>query len=241
MQLINSRYRINKIYRTYDHSVLYMVYDLWNNNDELLLKLFSIDSNNQSLFNELTETFIAIKSIRHKSIIPNHSLDIVSSTNNKSVTVRQFFYTFDFIKGTKLSNYIGKMSIDQILSIVYQLLELASYLSFRGYTYKYINPDNIFVVDDDSNFKIKLVDFATIYEIMYKNLYDDEYNLFTAPEIRMKLNDSRIGSDIYSIGMVFKAMLSGYIPTNDENKFIISDHLGLSEVQKTESLKLFQD
>ncbi len=238
MQLINSRYKINKIYRAYDHSTLYMVYDLWNNNDELLLKLFSNDSNNHSLFNELSETFIEIKSLRHKCIIPNHSLDIVSSIDNKSINMRQFFYTFDFIKGTKLSRHIGKMSITQILSVVYQLLELASYMAFRGYIYRYINPDNIFVVDDNKNINIKLVDYATINEIIFKNFYDDEYNLFTAPEIRMKQNDSRIGSDIYSIGMVFKNMLTGSAPTNDEKKFNISDDLGLSEAQKKRIIEL---
>ncbi|SCG83105.1 Response regulator pleD Stalked cell differentiation-controlling protein [Proteiniborus sp. DW1] len=238
MQLINSRYRVNRIFKTYDHSVLYMVYDLWNNNNELLLKLFINDSNNYSLFKELVDTFIKMKSLRHKCIIANHSLDIVSSINNKSITMKQFFYTFDFIKGTKLSNHIGKMNIDQILYVVYQLLELASYMAFRGYTYKFINPDNIFVVD--SRFSIKLVDYATIYEIDLKNLYDDEYNLFTAPEIRLKQNDPKIGADIYSIGMVFKAMLSGYASINTEEKFIISKELGLSEAQKSRVIKIIK-
>ncbi|WIV10497.1 diguanylate cyclase [Proteiniborus sp. MB09-C3] len=238
MQLINNRYRIKKIYRVYDHSTIYVVYDLWNDNEELLLKLFSNDSTNYSLFKEFTDTFIELRSLRHKCIIPSYSFDIVSSIDNKSINVKQFFYTIDFIKGTRLRNYIGKMNVGQILSVIYQLLELTSYMTFRGYTYKYINLDNIFVVDDNSNFSIKLIDFATINERIIKNFYDEEYNIFTAPEVRMKQNNIGVGSDIYSIGMVLKAMLSGSTCVADEKDCKIANYLDINESQRSSVIDL---
>lgn len=225
------------MYKAYEHSTIYVVYDLWDNNEELLLKLFNNDINNHSLFEEFTDNFIQLKNLRHKCINPNYSFDIVSSIDNKSVSMRQFFYTFDFIKGTKLSAHIGKMNLEQILSVIYQLLELTAYMAFRGYTYKYINPDHIFVIDDSSSFDIKLVDFAAINEIVIKKFYDEEFSIFTAPEVISKQNSFRIGSDIYSIGMLLKTMLSGVIPTINDKNFKINDNLHINEIQKNKIIE----
>lgn len=235
MQLINNRYRINSIYKVYDHSTMYVVHDLWGENKkQLLLKLFSNNSSNYSLFREFTDTFIELRSLRHRCIIPNYSFDIVSSIDNKPVKIKSYFYTIDFVKGTKLNKFIGKMNIDQILSVIYQLLELASYLEFRGYTYKYINVDNIFVIDDCKDFTVKLVDFATINERIIKNLYDEDNNVFTSPEVRMKQNSVGVWSDIYSIGMVFKYMLAGNLSKIEEKDFEVADYLGLNQNQKND-------
>lgn len=234
MQLINNRYKINSVYKVYDHGTMYMVHDLWSENKNLLLKLFNNDSSNYSLFREFTDTFIELRSLRHRCLIPNYSFDIVSSIDNKPIKIKNYFYTMDFVRGTKLNKLIGKMSIDQILSIIYQLLELASYLEFRGYTYKYINIDNIFVVDDCRDSLIKLVDFATISERIIKNFYNEDYNVFTSPEVRMKQNNVGVWSDIYSIGMVFKSMLSGSLSRIEEKDFEIADYLGLSQEQKND-------
>lgn len=232
MQLINNRYRIKKIYKAYDDSTMYKVYDLWNENEELLLKLFSNDSRNSALFQEFTDTFIELGSLRHRGIITNHSFDIVSSIDNKPVKSKQYFYTSDFVKGTKLSHYIGKLSIEQIMSVVFQLLEVTSYIAFRGYTYRYINPDNIFVIEDSGDFQIKLINFAQINERTIKSFYDKEYNVFIAPEVRLKQNSIYISSDIYSIGMLFKSMLIGKTSFANEKHFKINAELGLDENQK---------
>ncbi|WP_352418851.1 diguanylate cyclase [Proteiniborus sp.] len=240
MQLINNRYRINNIYKVYDDSTIYKVYDLWNDNDELLLKLFINDNKNSSFFKEFTDTFIELSSLDHKGIIPNYSFDIVSSIDNKSVKARQFFYTIDFVKGTRLSSCIGKLSIDQILLVVYQLLEVISYIAFRGYTYKYINPDNIFIVEDEGHLQTRLVDFATINERIIKNLYNDTYNIFIAPEVRMKHKNININSDIYSIGMIIISLLSGKVPQTYEKNFKVLNTLEINNHQKYSIIALIE-
>lgn len=240
MQLINNRYRIKKIYKAYDDSTIYKVYDLWNDNDELLLKLFNNDSKNFAFFREFTDTFIELSSLKHRGIIPNHNFDIVSSIDNKSVKVKQFFYTIDFVNGTRLSNCIGKLSKDQILLVIYQLLEITAYISFRGYTYKYINPDNIFIVEDSGNFQTMLVDFATINERIIKDYYDDVYNTFTAPEVRMKHKNIDITADIYSIGMIFKSLVTGEIPNINEKKIKILNNLEINNYQKNSISELIK-
>ncbi len=232
MQLINNRYRIKNIYKAYDDSTIYQAYDLWNDSYEILLKLFSNDDKNAELLKKFTDTFIETSSLKHRGIIPNYDFDIVSSIDNKSVKFKQFFYTIDFIEGTKLSNYIGKLNIDQILSIIYQLLETVSYIAFRGYTYKYINPYNIFIIEKNGDFQVKLVDFETINERIIKDVYDENCSFFIAPEVRMKHNNIGISSDIYSIGMIFKSMLSGKISHTNDKKLKILNTLEVSEYKK---------
>ncbi|MFA5524087.1 MAG: diguanylate cyclase [Tissierellales bacterium] len=238
MQLINSRYKIKKALKTYDHNTIYYAYDLWDNNTEILLKLYNNDSSNNALFKELTDNFIQIRNLRHKRLNPNYNFDIVSTIDNKSVTINQFFYTFGLIKGTKLSAHIGKMSLEQILSVINQLLELVAYIAFRGHTCKFINPDNIFIVDDNCKFDIKLIDFSALNEIIIKNSYDEEYNIFVAPEARTKQKHSDIGIDIYSIGILLKTMLSGFIPTNNGKSLTINDNLHINESQKNRIIEL---
>lgn len=240
MQLINNRYRIKKIYKAYDDSTIFKVNDLWNENDELLLKLFNNNSRNSAFFRKFTDTFIELSSLHHRGIIQNYNFDIVSSIDNKSVKAKQFYYTIDFVNGTRLFDCIGKLDIDQILLVIYQLLELVSYIAFRGYTYRYINPDNIFILEGKETFQTKLIDFATINERIIKNFYSDIYNFFTAPEVRMKNKNIGISSDIYSIGMIFKYLLSGGVLPADDKDFAISDIFKINEDQKNHVKELIK-
>lgn len=229
MQLINNRYRIKDTYKVYDDSTIFTVHDLWNNNEELLLKLLSGDKN-ATLIDEFIHVFIEISSLKHKGIISNHSFDIVNSIDNKPTIVKQYFYTMDYVNSNKLTSYIGRLNIEQILSIVVQLLEVVSYLAFRGYPYRYINPDNIFVIDDRDNFKIKLNDFAEIILRERKNIYNDEYSDYMAPEARY--NNANNSSDIYSIGMLLKTMLIGKAPNLIGHAFKAASHLKLNKNQE---------
>lgn len=233
MQLINNRYRIISTYKVYESSTIFTVHDLWNGNQELLLKLFNY-SNNEALFNEFLDKFIEISSLRHKGIIYNHRFDIVNSIDNKPTNIRQYFYTIDYVNGKKLTDYIGKLNIDQILSIVCQLLEVTAYLKFRGYVYRRINPDNIFVIDDGHNFQIKLNDYAEIMLREIKNIYHEEYREFASPELRSNNNDISISTDIFSIGMVFKSMLIGKTKYLNGDAFKIQEHLDIDESKENQ-------
>lgn len=239
MQLINNRYRIKNSYKIYDDSVIYNVYDLWSDNEELLLKLFNNDSKNSLLFQELVDSFIELKSLRHKGLIHDHSFDIVESIDNKPTRTNQFFYTIDFVNGIKLKNHLGKLSLENILSIFCQLLEVVSYLAFRGFVYKFINPDNIFIINKEEP-QIKLVDFAAISEKLIKNIYNEEFDGFIAPEVSMKQNNVRIASDIYSVGMILRYLLTGEMSIETNSELKILENIKLSEEQKSRVSELIE-
>lgn len=232
MQIVNNRYKIEDTYRETDDSNIYKVTDLWNENKTLFLKIIKKDNQNRDVITEISDKFLELTSLKHKFLISNQRFGIVKSIDNKLVKQNQYFYTKDYYDGVKLSDLFGKLKLEEILDIVIKLLELVNYIHFRGYVYKYITPDKIYISQKEDGLVVKLLDFAEVIVSKSNKLHNEVHNFYLAPEVRFNQNDIDYSADTYSIAMIFyslmccrhKEFISNYIKNNfsfitDEQKY----------------------
>ena len=228
--ILNDRYIIGRVINNGGFGVVYKAYDMRLENvvaiKELLptqnsmvtrmppsTEVLPVNDDRREMFTKLKQRFMKEARVMAKF-----------SECNSIVRIYDFFeanntvyLVMEFLEGMTLRQYIDskekKMSFDAAMKIMMPIMQALKVVHSEGIVHKDISPDNIFICDDGS---VKLIDFGAAQFPDDEN--DDSYNNvvmklgYTPPE-QYRAN-TKVGpySDVYSVGAVLYAVLSGTIP-----------------------------
>ncbi len=187
--------------------------------------------------------FLATLHTPHTNIVPLLYSNIVPDETQK----RPYLVTPWLHHGTLQRNINEKYYLGRITEAVQVLLPVVNAVKFlhdqalapeRYLAHRDIKPSNILF---DAENRPALTDFGCVY--FDERLTGDERvgsTGYTAPELRSgRYDEDHRPADIYSIGAVFYAMLSGNNPPDDGN--ILSDDYHLSKLfNNSESVEIHQ-
>jgi len=125
------------------------------------------------------------------------------------------YLVMEYVDGIDLEEYIkrsGKLEIQKVLNIFYQLLSALTYVHRIGIIHRDIKPKNILI---DKNGVVKLTDFG-IAKLIYSHIETSTGGYLGAPAYsspeQMNGEDVDNRSDIYSLGVTLYQMLAGVSP-----------------------------
>ncbi|RKD31450.1 diguanylate cyclase [Thermohalobacter berrensis] len=216
MDLINDRYKVEKVYQEEANGTIYEVIDLLRSNRKRLLKIIDENQYSEKIIKYFTGKFLHLTSIRHTNVLSNHSFNLIKTIDNKKTNIKRFFYTKEYVPKVTLKDLLSKLNLKEVLNIIVQICNTIDDLHFHGFVYKYLNPENIYIVNEKGKLKVKLKDLAAIKEQEYTDTVDNYNRIFISPEIKLNDNKVDIRSDIYSIGMILDKLVNN-------KKFDISD------------------
>lgn len=139
-------------------------------------------------------------------------------------TKEYVFLIMEYLPGGELYDLIvsrKKLTEEEAFLYIVQIVNSVEYLHSLNIAHRDLKPENL-LLDQDKKV-IKLVDFGL------GRFYDTGVNIETAcgspcyapPEMLSKLKYDPLKADIWSLGIVFFAMLAGYLPFDDENTDIL--------------------
>ncbi|AOT72691.1 diguanylate cyclase [Geosporobacter ferrireducens] len=214
MKLINGRYKIIKDLQRDFCSSYYIVSDIVKNKSPLCLRLFEPEYAESSWIKYYIEQFIFLTSLEHGHMMQNYSFGLMHTIDNKEVSLRQYFYTTEYIGSITLP-YI-QLSKEERLECIYKICKVLKYLHFRGITYKHLNPENIKIYRSENELAVKLTDLAHITQIEYtRTRIDGCHHKFLSPEYQLGASIDAT-SDIYSLGVLLYYFYCGLSYTDSE-------------------------
>lgn len=152
-----------------------------------------------------------LKNLKHKNI---------AKIIEVSETEKYIYVIKEFVEGINLRKYVkenGKLSDDEIKTILLQLLEIFDYFHKQEspIIYRDLKPENIIL---GLNGKITLIDLVTVREVKSELDHDTFYvgtRGYASPEhYGFSQTDSR--SDIYTIGTTLYYLITGSEPKTNE-------------------------
>lgn len=101
-------------------------------------------------------------------------------------------------------------------SIFYQLCVVVKFLHSKNVAHLNLNPQHILLEANGRNTKIQLTDFssATIFQPGINIMRSCGKDFYRAPEIESKKSFDPVLADIWSLGIILHAMLTGKLPFN---------------------------
>ncbi len=116
-----------------------------------------------------------------------------------------------------------KFSVDRAAELAQQICDVLDYIHSRGIVHRDLKPENIMVDADD---KIKLLDFGIAAKAGARRLTFGKLSPtmgtpdYISPEqVQGKRGDFR--SDIYAVGVMLYEMLTGQLPYEGDNAWIV--------------------
>lgn len=133
----------------------------------------------------------------------------------------------EYAQGTDLMETLlmtGPMEEQQAAEIIRQLLEVLAYCHSHGVVHRDLKPENIMVSGVSGEKEITLVDFGLAREAG-KELEEGEDEgtpVYLAPEVRSQTLICDGSLDMFSLGVVLFAMLSGRLPSRQATPALAS-------------------
>lgn len=217
MRIIDNRYKIEKIIEDRIYSETYKVSDLWENDKLRLMKFYNFDIQKE-LISYFTDDFIHLTNINHKSLLISEKFNLVKSIDTKKINISLYYSICEYVDAPKLNKVEKHLSLKEKLGIILDVMAVIDFLHFRGFTYKLLNPSEIFVLPDKS---IKLMDLASIIEKKYNSQYDDLARYFMSPEALINKDENDKSVDYYSLGILIKYLLLVDFLSEDEGFFYL--------------------
>jgi serine/threonine protein kinase/tetratricopeptide (TPR) repeat protein len=140
-----------------------------------------------------------LKFYKHPGIVEAHSL--VKEPENYGIIL-------DYLPGETLDGKCGGYNTDNVLQIIFEILEIANFVHHCEYIYNDFKPQN-FIFDRNNN--LKLIDFNLIKDLTEPESLKSGTLGYLAPEI-ITGNAGSILSDIYSLGATLYELVSGRMP-----------------------------
>lgn len=183
---------------------------------DLALKLIDISAEEKSRFKDLLDSvkaeFSIIKSLHHKNIINVYEFGYDKKLN-------KYYYTMDYLHGTDLMDFVqSRPSSAKFPDIVYQILDGLNYLHSNNIIHFDIKPENIFIVDEEGEPTVKILDFglSEIKKHNKQNISAKGTLSYIAPEFFLDPTKISPKIDLYSLGIALIHVNKGIKSTETE-------------------------
>ncbi|MFS0673981.1 diguanylate cyclase [Ornithinibacillus sp. 179-J 7C1 HS] len=218
MEIINNRYRLKELLKQERHVMVYSAYDMRNENRIILLNLLNTEYLPKSIIDFFINRFLEIKSLTSKAIIKNYSFNTVSYIDNKLQADPQYFFTSDYIVGTKdLFHVTYEMNFKEIIECFIKISTAVYYLHSKGFIYSSLNRHSIQLKVEDGDYQVLLKDIATVQMERLTHREQLEDSAYIYPKVLAGMPEDE-ESDIYSLGVILLAMLTKKPSLNDPRK-----------------------
>lgn len=200
MKIIDNRYKIDKnIYNDFFVDA-YKVEDLWKNNNVKFMKVY-----HYNLQRELIDYFITnqikITNIKHKNILHSEEFNIVNTIDAKNTNITMYYSISEYVEYSPLKAKNNILSFEEKLNILLDIILALDLLHFRGYTYKFLNPTQIAILDDNV---VKLQNLSAIIEKTFNNEYSEFERKFLSPDFIANNKNEDKTIDYYSLAQIIK-------------------------------------
>lgn len=238
-----------------------MLYKMQNKKDNVVIKKLENNGNSEDDFVKMIQTEIRnLKLFSDKCsengllcyktcVIPKgYDKKIIFNNKNEcmvneNIEDKSVFIITEFLAENTLTNIVENkkkqqkpFKLDEILSIMEQLLNSVKYIHDKGFVHHDIKPDNIIVTEEN---KTVLIDFGITckslngceesngtplflapesYELEDINIKEinDRYDNHTNKTYVQEIKEYRKKFDIYSLGNTFFYLLNGYVQFGEE-------------------------
>jgi serine/threonine protein kinase len=228
-EVFDERYKIKREIGSGGMAIVYEAIDL-KTEQSVALKMLkeSISDNTQAMRRFINESK-AVAMMDHTNIVK--ILDVSVKTEHK-------FIVMEYIKGITLRDYMNKkekLNWQEACAFIIQILQALDHAHMRGVIHRDIKPQNIMIMEGGF---IKVADFgiAKIPNAETVTMVDHAVGTiyYISPEqARGKKIDAR--SDLYSLGVMFYEMPTGYLPFMAESSYeIMNKHINTSPKPPTQ-------
>ena len=194
-----------------------------SSNKDMAIKVINKVGQKVSLINKMKEEISILRKLNHENIVKFFGF---FETNN------QLLIKMEYIKYGTLSHWIknhNKISEEEASIILRHVLSAVIYLHSKHICHRDIKLENILVMKNDI---IKIIDFGFAVKCnkdSYQKLFCGTPS-YMAPEILNKKKYSPYYSDIWSLGVLFYAMIYGKFPFDYNNKDIDDEFEEITEI-----------
>lgn len=211
MKLINNNLKIVEEYLLNNSKESYIVEDLEIPGNKLFLELLE-GNTHQPLINDFINSHIKYKNISHKYILKTIDFKRVETINLKQVYGNLFYVLSEHTELERLDKIHNNFTEVDMATVFIKLFQTIDYLHFRGFTYNFLTPDNIFV-SKDCDVKISSIGKTIKYSYYNENyIYNHKY---LAPELFNSEINIDFKSDYFSLGILLEDFMLPVINKNN--------------------------
>lgn len=134
----------------------------------------------------------------------------------------QYFIVIEYMAGKDLFDYIQKRNFmlpeERVKQLVLQIIQAVRYLHDFGIVHRDLKLENVMMSDSSNMGKPKIVDFGLAKIIGPQETADEPFGTlgYVAPEV-LKKKPYSFSCDVWSIGCIMYALLSGSLPFDHES------------------------
>lgn len=148
-----------------------------------------------------------LASLNHPNIVRFYNIDIIEN---------KFVMVMEYIKGKTLRDIIQEkgIAVNDILNIMYQILDALNYAHKTGVLHRDLKPENILISEENI---IKITDFGLAKFIKSGSIAASTAGtpIYMAPEVWSGNFSEK--SDVWSIGVILYELITGTPPFLDDN------------------------
>ncbi len=219
MKIIDNRYKIENMIDSNVYFESYKVTDLWGNDKSYFMKLYHYDIQSD-LIEYLIDEFIKFANIRHENILKSEKFSIVRTIDTKNTNMLLYYSISEYTDSPTLEYVKKDLKLKDKLEILAQIILALDFLHFKGITYKFLNPSQMFIYEKN---KVKLQSLSTIAEKVENSRYTDFEKEFISTEFTMDNVREHKTMDYYSLGTLINYLfLDEESLSQEEGKILLN-------------------
>jgi serine/threonine protein kinase len=138
--------------------------------------------------------------------------EVIRETNSEVYFVFEYADTnlYDYIDSIKKKG--EKLSESKVKEIIFQIANGLNYIHMNGYFHRDMKPENILLIKDGIDIRIKIADFGLAKEIptFYNNIAMTDYvctRWYRSPECILKSTNYSSSMDVWALGCIMAELL----------------------------------
>ena len=208
MKFINNQYKVVRIIREEKYGSTVLVEDIEKGNLIKNLRIVNQQKETQDFIEHMKYGFYEYANIVHPNFAEFHFFNRIRFVDNKYVIFNKFYYTYDYIEGQKLSDFLENKDFSVFIDMAMQLCSAMYHLHLRGFLLSAVDLDELLVVKEADKYVLKIMSFPYPENSSISIMLDKPNNYFLPPETFQSNRLTRL-SDIYMFGKLMMLLLFG--------------------------------